>query len=79
MASVSQYHQAFWADPNAQANQFLKSATAINHTDEELEFLAHLIHQQTAWELAGRKGIKNGKGYMDDRAGQMHPADKPYR
>ena len=79
MTSVSQYHQAFWADPNAQANQFLKSATAINHTDEELEFLAHLIHQQTAWELAGRKGIKNGKGYMDDRAGQMHPADKPYR
>jgi hypothetical protein len=53
---------------------FLTPAGAINHTDEELEFLARLIGQQTAWEIAGKKGVKDGKGYMEDKPGQMHPA-----
>lgn len=79
MTSVSQYHQAFWADPNANARQALKPAGAINHTDEELEFLAHLIDQRTAWELAGRKGVKDGKGTMDAAPGQLHPASMPPR
>ncbi len=79
MASVSQYHQAFWADPGAPTRQALKPAGAINHTDEELEFLAHLIDQRTAWELAGRKGIKDGKGYMEEAPGQRHPAMLPSR
>jgi hypothetical protein len=67
MTSNSQYHQAFWADPNAGSQQALKPAGAINHTDEELEFLALLIGQRTAWQLAGRKGVKDGRGYMDHR------------
>lgn len=79
MTSTSQYHQAFWADPNARARQTLKPASAINHTDEELEFLAHLIDQRTAWEIAGRKGIKDGKGNMEYQPGQVHPDSTPDR
>jgi hypothetical protein len=72
--SVSSYHQAFWGEVEPKAGHFLTPAAAINHTDEELEFLARLIGQQTAWEIAGKKGVKDGKGYMDDKPGQMHPA-----
>jgi hypothetical protein len=32
---------------------------AINHTDEELEFLARLTNQRTAWQISGKKGTKN--------------------
>jgi hypothetical protein len=52
----------------------LTPANAINHTDEELEYLARLTGQQTAWQIAGHKGIKNGMGYMEEKAGQVHPA-----
>lgn len=62
--SQAQYHQAFWADANPQNGRFLSPAGAINHTDEELEFLAGLIDQRTAWQIAGRKGIKDGSGRM---------------
>ena len=47
---------------------------AINHTDEELEFLARLVDQRTAWQILGRKGVKDGMGYMEERPGQAHPA-----
>ena len=60
--SQSDYHQAFWAEPQATANGFLTPAKAINHTDEELEFLAKLIDQRTAWQIAGKKGTKDGNG-----------------
>jgi hypothetical protein len=41
-------------------------------------FLAGLIGQQTAWQIAGRKGVKDGRGYMDPpQPGQMHPAQMP--
>lgn len=72
--SQASYHQSFWGEPAARNGRFIRPANAINHTDEELEFLARLVGQRTAWEIAGRKGVKDGKGYMDDRAGQMHPA-----
>lgn len=75
--SVASYHQAFWAEPEAKGGRFLTPAGAINHTDEELEFLARLVNQRTAWQIAGFKGIKDGKGYMQDRPGQMHPAMMP--
>jgi hypothetical protein len=52
----------------------LTPANAINHTDEELEFLARLVDQQTAWQIMGRKGVKDGMGYMDTQPGQTHPA-----
>ena len=73
--SQSSYHQSFWGEPSPKNGRSLTPAGAINHTDEELEFLAALAHQQTAWQIAGRKGMKDGKGYMDDKPGQMHPAE----
>lgn len=72
--SVSSYHQSFWGEVEPKNGRFLTPAGAINHTDEELEFLAHLVGQQTAWEIAGKKGVKDGKGYMDEKPDQIHPA-----
>jgi len=72
--SVSQYHQGFWGEVEPKNGRFLTPAGAINHTDEELEFLARLVGQRTAWEIAGKKGVKDGKGYMEDKSGQAHPA-----
>lgn len=62
--SQAEYHQAFWADATARDGKFLSPARALNHSDEELEFLAGLIAQRTAWQIAGRKGTKDGSGKM---------------
>jgi hypothetical protein len=74
--SQSSYHQAFWGEVQPKDGRMLTPAKAINHTDEELEFLAKLVDQRTAWQILGKKGVKDGKGYMDDKPGQMHPAEK---
>lgn len=63
--SQAQYHQSFWGEANPKDGRLLTPAKAINHTDEELEFLARLVDQRTAWQIAGRKGVKDGAGYMD--------------
>lgn len=73
--SRSDYHQAFWGEVAAKGGRMLTPAKAINHTDEELEYLARLADQRTAWQIAGHKGVKDGKGYMDAKPGQMHPAE----
>jgi hypothetical protein len=73
--SQSSYHQSFWGEVSPKGGRMLTPAKAINHTDEELEFLARLTGQQTAWQIAGHKGIKDGRGYMDEQPGQMHPAE----
>ncbi|TAH10875.1 MAG: iron dicitrate transport regulator FecR [Curvibacter sp.] len=73
--SRADYHQAFWGEVQPKDGRSLTPAKAINHTDEELEYLARLVDQRTAWELLGRKGVKDGKGYMDETGGQRHPAD----
>lgn len=65
MVSQSVYHQSFWAEPAPRNGRLLTPAGAINHTDEELEFLASLIGQRTAWQVAGRKGTKDGSGQMN--------------
>lgn len=72
VTSVSEYHQAFWAEPqpNARGRMF-SPARAINHTDEEVEYLAALAGERTAWQVAGRKGGHNGSGSMDP--GRTHP------
>lgn len=72
VTSVSEYHQSFWAEPapNARGRMFTP-ARAINHTDEELESLAALAGERTAWQIAGRKGEHNGSGYMDPA--EVHP------
>ena len=63
--SRAEYHQSFWAEPEPRDGRRLTPARAINHTDEELEFLAALVGQRTAWEITGRRGGKEGTGYMD--------------
>jgi hypothetical protein len=64
LVSQADYHQAFWADADAKNGVFLTPAQALNHTDEELEFLARLVDQRTTWQIAGKKGIKDGSGKM---------------
>ena len=61
--SQAEYHQSFWAEVQPKAGRLLTPAKAINHTDEEMENLAKLVNQQTAWEIAGKKGKKDGSGY----------------
>lgn len=56
--SESSYHQAMWAEPLLDGRAALTPARAINHTDEELEYLARLIGERTAWQISGRKGNK---------------------
>jgi hypothetical protein len=73
--SQSSYHQSFWGEASPQGGRMLTPAGAINHTDEEVENLARLAGQQTAWQIAGHKGLKDGMGYMDDKAGHVHPAE----
>jgi hypothetical protein len=73
--SRADYHQAFWGEVQARNGRSLTAAPAINHGDEELEMLARLINQRTAWQIAGRRGVKDGKGYMPEMQSQPHPAD----
>jgi hypothetical protein len=58
--SESSYHEAFWGEVAPKDGRLLTPAKAINHTDEELEFLAKLVSQRTAWQITGRKGNKDG-------------------
>ena len=69
--SQSDYHQSFWAEVSPGAGHLLTPATAINHSDEELEMVAALVDQPTRWQELGRKGVKDGAGYMDP--GHPHP------
>jgi len=74
--SQSSYHQSFWGEVTPKNGHYLTAANAINHTDEELEYLAKLVDQRTAWEAIGRRGVKNGMGYMDEQPPAMHPANQ---
>ena len=56
--SVSEYHQAFWGEVEPRNGRMINPAGALNHTDEEVEFLAQLVDQKTAWQIIGRKGTK---------------------
>lgn len=56
--SQSTYHQAFWGEAAPKKGAWLTPAPAINHSDEELEFLARLANQRTAWQISGKKGQK---------------------
>jgi hypothetical protein len=72
--SKADYHQAFWAEAAPVQGKLLRPAGAINHTDEELEVLARLINQRTNWQIMGKKGTKDGKGYMEESPANVHPA-----
>lgn len=52
---TSTYHEAFWAAADNSEGDALMPADSINHTDEELEFLARLISRKTAWQVTGEK------------------------
>ena len=58
--SQSEYHQSFWADADPQGGSTLRAAKFLNHTDEELEFLAGLMDQRTAWQIKGSKPYLSG-------------------
>jgi hypothetical protein len=60
--SRADYHQSYWANATEQGGSYLQPARAINHSDEEMEFLAGLVKQRTAWQINGRKGTKDGTG-----------------
>lgn len=74
--SRAEYHQSFWGEVEPKNGRYLTPAKAINHTDEELEYLARLVNQRTAWEIAGKKGVLDGSGYMEQKPGQVHPMAK---
>jgi hypothetical protein len=76
--SQSIYHQSFWADGQANTEgRFLRPAKAVNHTDEELEFLARLIAQPTEWQITGKRGVMNGSGFPDVQPSRVHPGAAP--
>ena len=72
--STASYHQSFWGEAVPKGGRLLTPAKAINHTDEEMEFLARLINEKTTWQIEGRKGSKDGKGYLDEKPDEQHPA-----
>ncbi len=72
--SRSSYHQSFWGEVAPKDGRWLTPARAINHTDEEIEQLAQLVDQRTAWQELGRRGVKDGQGYMEQQPPSAHPA-----
>ena len=71
VVSQSAYHQSFWGEAQPRGGRMLTAAPALNHTDEEVEFVAALVAQGTAWQVAGRRGVKDGAGFLDP--GRPHP------
>lgn len=61
--SESTYHQAVWGEAALDGRSALTPARLINHTDEELENLARLIGDRTAWQISGKKGNHTGSSY----------------
>jgi hypothetical protein len=71
--SESTYHQSFWAEASPRNGQSLFPARAINHSDEEMEMLAALVRQRTAWQISGIKGTRDGSGHQYEQ----RPATPP--
>lgn len=73
LRSESEYHQSFWAEAHPKEGRRLLPAEAINHTDEEMEMLAALVQQRTAWQITGRKGSRDGSGKQSPYGGYRTP------
>jgi hypothetical protein len=58
----AQYHasRTFFTEPRR--GMISELTPPKNHEDQELEFLASLIGQQTAWQITGQRGPKDGRG-----------------
>ncbi len=54
--SESTHHQSFWSEKGYDSAASLTPTRMMNHTDEELEFLARLVGQRPAWQITGTKG-----------------------
>ena len=52
---LSDHHSAIWADPIIGRYGNIASADTLNHSDRELEYLARLVGQRTAWQTYGKK------------------------
>lgn len=72
--SNAEYHQSFWVEAQPVESRLMRPARAINHTDEELETLARLVGEVPTWQALGRKGVRDGRGYMEERSPSLHPA-----
>lgn len=59
----TEYHEAYWAEPSPKNGRMLTPAKAFNHTDEELEYLAMLTEQKTAWQISGKKKSHGSYSY----------------
>ena len=62
LRSEASYHQAFWTEPEPVNGAYLSPGRAVNHTDEEVEYLAALVQQRTRWQETGVKGNKSSGG-----------------
>ena len=71
--SESVYHQSFWAEASPRNGRSLFPARAINHSDEEMEMLAALVRQRTAWQISGKKGPRDGSGHPYEQGGGTTP------
>ena len=71
--SQADYHQSFWGEAEPKNGKLITPAKAINHTDEEVEALAQLVQQRTTWQIMGKKGPKDGAGYMEEKPHPLMP------
>jgi hypothetical protein len=51
----SSHHSAIWADPIIGRYGNIASADTLNHSDQEMEYLARLVGQRTPWQTFGKK------------------------
>lgn len=56
--SQATYHQSFWAEVAPRNGSRLTETAPMNHSDAEIELLASLIQQQTAWQIHGKPAPK---------------------
>ncbi len=77
--SQTEYHDAYWAEVEAREGRYLRPAPAINHGDEEMEMLARLLGQRTAWQVSGRKGNKATGSYGMQPMAPGAPVAPPYK
>ena len=58
IVSTADHHAAFWGEAKPQGGKSLTPGQMLNHTDDELEYLAQLVGQKTAWQLPAYKQRK---------------------